>query len=159
MEIQKTDGQKPVKDYKLKTRRPLSEGPEAGTVQSSFLDELKRLSVPEAVSADVPERLEDLVAELDRQGRRLQERPVLEELVRYKALVKEFLERTVKRSLRAATRTFGGRLTRQRSYQIVEVVDRKLSELTLVVLDKERRNIDLAAKLDEIRGLLLDLYR
>lgn len=159
MEIQKTDSQKPVKDYQTKTRKPSPDGTGVGGIESSFLDELKRLSVPDLAPSELPERLEDLMAELDRQGRRLQERPVLEELARYKALVKEFLERTVKKAFQASTRTVGGRLSRQRSYQIVEVVDKKLSELTLVVLDKERKNIDLAAKLDEIRGLLLDLYR
>ena len=42
---------------------------------------------------------------------------------------------------------------------MVRVVDQKLEELTRLLLARERDNLAIAARLDEIRGLLLDLYR
>jgi len=41
----------------------------------------------------------------------------------------------------------------------VEKINKKLEELTSFVLGKEKKNIDLLATLDEIRGLLVDLYK
>lgn len=48
---------------------------------------------------------------------------------------------------------------RRRLLYVVRIVDEKLAELTHLLMEKERDNVAIAARLDEIRGLLLDLYR
>jgi uncharacterized protein YaaR (DUF327 family) len=163
MEIHKTDGQPTVKDYKLKGKKDsgaLGSGGSVDAVQGSFLDELKRLTLPDGPETQST-NLDDLMADLDQQGRKFQERPILEELVKYKALVKRFLEITLKQALKPANHSGRRRLNSPtpKDYQIIEVVDKKLTELTMAVLEKENKNINLASRLDEIRGLLLDLYR
>lgn len=41
----------------------------------------------------------------------------------------------------------------------VEVINQKVEELTNVLLDRQKHNINVLAKIDEIAGLLIDLYK
>jgi len=162
MEIHKTDSQQTIKDYKIRSKkeRTSSQEPMAvNMIQSTFLDELKKIELLPVEVSD-SQSLEEIMSELDRQGREFQKKPVIEELVKYKTLVKRFLEFTVKKSLRVEEKKGIKKLSnRQKIWRIVSVVDKKLSELTLAIIEKEKENLNLAAKLDEIRGLLLDLYK
>ena len=46
----------------------------------------------------------------------------------------------------------------RKSYLTVRKINQALEDLTDEVLNREKKQIDLVAKLDEIRGMLLDLY-
>lgn len=41
----------------------------------------------------------------------------------------------------------------------VETIDNKLEELTHMLLNEERENLDIASTIDEISGLIVDIYR
>ncbi len=41
----------------------------------------------------------------------------------------------------------------------VETIDNKLEELTQMLLNEERENLDIASTIDEISGLIVDIYR
>jgi len=41
----------------------------------------------------------------------------------------------------------------------VETIDNKLEELTRMLLNEERENLDIASTIDEISGLIVDIYR
>lgn len=41
----------------------------------------------------------------------------------------------------------------------VETIDNKLEELTQMLLSGERENLDIASTIDEISGLIVDIYR
>ena len=41
----------------------------------------------------------------------------------------------------------------------VDTVDEKLEELTNAILGDEKENINVAATIDEIEGLIVDIYR
>jgi len=41
----------------------------------------------------------------------------------------------------------------------VETIDNKLEELTQMLLSEERENLDIASTIDEISGLIVDIYR
>ena len=41
----------------------------------------------------------------------------------------------------------------------VDIVDAKLDELTNALLGEEKENLDVAATIDEIQGLIVDIYR
>ncbi len=45
-----------------------------------------------------------------------------------------------------------------RLYTTIEKVDQVLQDLTQEVLKREQNTIDIAGKIDEIRGLLLDVF-
>ncbi len=48
---------------------------------------------------------------------------------------------------------------RHKEYVLIEKINEKLELLTKYILEKENENINLLATLDEIRGLLVDLYK
>ncbi|MEG1254789.1 YaaR family protein [Clostridium sp.] len=41
----------------------------------------------------------------------------------------------------------------------IETVDNKLEELTQMLLSEERENLDIASTIDEISGLIVDIYK
>ena len=53
---------------------------------------------------------------------------------------------------------FLDRRGRHRVYGIVRLVDEKLDELAQELMKDEKDNLSILSKVDEIRGLLLDLF-
>lgn len=115
-------------------------------------------AVFQAEQVDVSEF--DLVAaldEIDEYAKRFRESPVLENLVRYKKKVRAILRFLVEQSYDVQERTVYDLQGRRRLLVLVENIDQKLEDLTREFLNKQSSNLDLVSRLDEIRGLLLDL--
>lgn len=41
----------------------------------------------------------------------------------------------------------------------MDIIDKKLEEITKAVLENEKENLDIAATIDEIQGLIVDIYK
>lgn len=121
--------------------------------QPKFIEELQKVQ-----GAHLKERLENLIKKIDEQGKKLSESMTMKELKVYKELVRSFLKETVGKSYQAKEDTHMNRRGRHKVYTIVEQVDQKLEELATVVMEQQSGKIDVLAKLDEIKGLLLDTY-
>jgi uncharacterized protein len=113
----------------------------------------------EASQASLTRALDTIMEELGRQGEKLAGSQNFGELEKYKALVKEFL-------LKATTGVGKLRLTDGGSqgrsgkvHVILEKVDAAMEALTREVLAKQATPIAILARLDQIRGMLLDLYK
>ena len=92
---------------------------------------------------------------VDEADKRLRENPNHENLEEYKKIVKQFVEDVIHRCLRIKKRR--GRLgNRTKVYMILEKVDDYIDELEEKI--KDSIDFDIAEKLDEIRGILVDLY-
>lgn len=104
------------------------------------------------------EELAELADRIDQQGRRLGETMALKDLVAYQNLVRDFMSIVVTRLYRLREEKGRDRKGRQRLYLLVEEIQHRLRELVSMVLDKEKPRLEVLAKVDEIRGLLLDLY-
>lgn len=96
--------------------------------------------------------LDRLYLDLEEQGRRLVEHPTPHELARYRDRVRLFVDYVVKHGLKLRS-TFSVR----ELHQIVERVDEELLGLADALLAREQPIMDLAAKIDQINGMLLDL--
>lgn len=108
-------------------------------------------SVPR--TASLGGQAEDLVADIERQARRLMERPSLGELAAYRDLVRRFMRRVHDRLGRVDQHTD----RRNRTLAILRTLDRDLEQLSEDVLRGQSGVVELAGRLDAIRGLLLDL--
>ena len=74
----------------------------------------------------------------------------------YKKMIKEYLESV----LQFMYDTQKDISFWQTQYFItVDTVDEKLEELTQAVLGEEKENMSIAATIDEIQGLIVDIYR
>ena len=73
-------------------------------------------------------------------------------------MVREFLDVAVKNSHQFSKENFLDRRGRHRVYSIVKNVDRELDAITKEFLNKEVDRIAIVKKLDDIRGMLLDVF-
>ena len=101
--------------------------------------------------------LRDALEQVRREGEVLKTAPTMENIKRYRASVKAFLEFALKRILATEEKTSGTNPLRRKRYVLVSVVDRKLEKLALEVLKGQEEQMSILERVDEINGLLVDL--
>jgi uncharacterized protein YaaR (DUF327 family) len=99
-----------------------------------------------------------LLKKIDEQSVKLRNSPSIEGIKQYRKLVREFIEETLGHSYSVETDTKWDRGGNRREFIIVKKINQSLEDLFESVLNQEKKQFDLVAKLDEIRGLLVDLY-
>ncbi|PIU68247.1 MAG: DUF327 domain-containing protein [Armatimonadetes bacterium CG07_land_8_20_14_0_80_40_9] len=104
------------------------------------------------------ERLNSFLTSIDKQGEKLVKTFSFEELERYKDKVREFMQEVVGRTYQVKEERSWDKRGRQKIYNTVLKVNQSLEELTEIVLNKQAEQLKILAKLDEIRGMLVDMY-
>ncbi len=108
-------------------------------------------------SQNQDEELQKKAQQIEKQGKRLSEHIDISELKVYKKLVMEFLEEAVRGSGRFSKESFLDRRGRHRVFASVKTINEKMEQLTREVLSSERNNIEIIGRIEDIRGLILDL--
>ena len=108
--------------------------------------------------SDLANRLQVMLEDIGMQGERIKKKTDVKDMRRYRGLIKEFLNEVVNRSHKFSRENFLDRRGRHRVYGIVRLVDEKLDELAQELMKDEKDNLSILSKVDEIRGLLLDLF-
>ena len=103
------------------------------------------------------ERLNLMMEEIVMQGDNIVKRMDVRDMRRYRTLIKDFMNEIVNRSHKFSRENFLDRRGRHRVYGIIRLVDEKLDELAQALVSEECDKIAILAKVDEIRGLLLDI--
>lgn len=96
--------------------------------------------------------------EIDSYGNKLAESRTVENLRKYKKLVKDFIQDAVKNGLDLQNQRGFSNRGSAKVYRLVKEVDKKLIDLTNTVLDKEQKGIDILGAVGEIKGLLINIY-
>jgi len=109
-------------------------------------------------SHQVREHLEGLYGQIVNQADRIKDKMHLSEVIKYKNLVREFLNVAVNNSHQFSKQNFLDRRGRHRVYGIIKNVDRELESITKEFLNQEVDRISVIKKLDDIRGMLLDVF-
>ena len=89
-------------------------------------------------------------------GNELRDRPFQKEILEYKRAVRNFINYVVENAFeieKSQTR----RLGKQKIYSQIRVIDRKLEELAAAILSGQTSQLETVSRLDEIKGLLVDL--
>ncbi|WP_040209403.1 YaaR family protein [Neobacillus jeddahensis] len=104
------------------------------------------------------DRLQQMLQDIDQQGLKLSENPTFHELRKYKDMVKQFMGEVTKNGVSLyqtdSWDPYGGNKT----LKTVQVLDRKLMELTDHVLNKQSNGLTLLERIGEIKGLLINIY-
>ena len=108
-------------------------------------------------SENQEEELRKKAQEIEKQGKHLASHIDVSQLKAYKRLVMEFLDEAVRSSSRFTKDSFLDRRGRHRVFSTIKIVNEKLEQLTRDVLDSERDNIAILGRIEDIRGLILDL--
>lgn len=103
-------------------------------------------------------RLDQLLNKIHTQGSVLAKNRSLKELKKYKTLVKSFMEEAIDSSLQLNKNSSWSQRGRHQLLIIVEKVDQRVEELTELMIAEEKDTLAILDKLDEIKGLLVDLY-
>ena len=121
------------------------------TVKKTFLEELKQVHGEETKA-----RLDQLLDLIDQQGEKLAKHRTFKEFVKYKKMVSSFVEEVVDKMYQVKEDYSPAQ---GKVYNLVNKVDQSLEELTEMIVDDQSAQLEILDKLDEMRGLLVDLYR
>ncbi len=163
IEVGKPEQPKIRDQYKLKPKKSgVFTVEKVSTRSTSFLDELNIQGVGTDNMEDAS--FNELINEMDKQGKRFMQKPGLEELVKYKVIVRQFIDKAVHETMTCEKKE--GRTIRNRQTgtmqslpptKLVKIIDKKMNELSLLIIQQQGKALNLAARLSEIRGLLLDM--
>ncbi len=106
---------------------------------------------------DLQEKLSNMMQEITAQGEKISKHMDIKDMKRYRELVKGFMNEIVSRSHQFSRENFLDRRGRHRVYGIVKLVDKNLDELAGELMKEEKDHLAIVGKIDDIRGLLLDI--
>lgn len=104
------------------------------------------------------EKMNGMMKDIETQGEKLAEHRTIDDLRKYKKMVKEFMEEAVNSGLQLEEQRGFNRRGRTKVYKIVKEVDSRLTQLANDVINKEKSQLDILGKVGEIQGLLINIY-
>ena len=147
MRIDKSQSRTPAPAPETETRQRVESS------QHGFSVDLSKES-----DQQVRQHLEELLGKIQQQGKRLGETPTFSELKSYRELVKKFMSEAVGKMYDVESGAGWDRRGRQKAYTLVKTVDATLESLTEDVRHGQERQLTILAKMDSIRGMLVDMY-
>ena len=106
---------------------------------------------------DLQEKLSEMMEDITVQGDKISKHMDIKDMRKYRELVKGFLNEVVNRSHKFSRENFLDRRGRHRVYGIIKLVDKNLDELASELVKDEKDHLAIIGKVDDIRGLLLDI--
>jgi hypothetical protein len=108
------------------------------------------------------EALTELMDAVHSAGSDLLERPFHNEIIKYKKAVRNFIHYVVEngfkvQDVRGPKAKTGEVLWKEKIYKQIKVIDQKLEDLAVAILSGQANQLEKVSKVDEIRGLLVDL--
>lgn len=120
-------------------------------------DSFKFTLISNIEEKDLQNRLATMMNDITEQGDRIAKHMDIKDMRRYRELVKGFLNEVVSRSHEFSRENFLDRRGRHRVYGIVKLVDKNLDDLASELVKEEKDHIAIVSRIDDIRGLLLDI--
>ena len=102
------------------------------------------------------QELKKMADDIKKKGNRLVLTKTYADVRMYKKLIKEYLE-SVLEFMYSTKKDISFWQTQY--FITVDTIDAKLEELTTQLLGEEKENLDIASTIDEIQGLIVDIYR
>jgi uncharacterized protein YaaR (DUF327 family) len=107
--------------------------------------------------AELQQKLDGMLTDITKQGELIARHMDIRDMKMYRGLIKDFLNEVVNRSHKFSRENFLDRRGRHRVYGIVKLVDENLDKLAEALVADEIDHIEILSRIDEIRGLLLDI--
>jgi len=102
-------------------------------------------------------RLIEMKTAIDEQGKRLADRVDVKEFEKYRRLIRDFLDEIVSNGYTFCKEDAYASRGKHRYIATVRIVDEKLDELGKEFMKEQADKIEILHRIDDIRGLLLDL--
>ena len=120
-------------------------------------DSFKFTLISNIEEKDLQEKLGNMMQEITEQGEKIAKHMDIKDMRKYRELVKGFLNEVVNRSHKFSRENSLDRRGRHRVYGIVKLVDKNLDELAGELVKEEKNHLEIVGRIDDIRGLLLDI--
>lgn len=132
---------------------PFSKVLEASTEEAT----VAQIPLPEGLKES--DALQYLLDNVHTAGEALKERPFNEQIARYKEAVRNFIKYVVDNTYAVEEKTSGTNILKRKKFTIIQVIDKKLDQLAAGILAGQTSQIQILSKLDEIKGLLVNLLQ
>jgi uncharacterized protein YaaR (DUF327 family) len=126
-------------------------------IKSSPTESLKD-SLQESIKKELRKQLSRMLVDIEEEGKVMVKRRTLDSVLKYKSLVKSFLDLLVKNIYHLSEKVNLNPRGKQNILVAIESIDKSLEDLLKLVLNKEIDNLRILEKVGEIQGLLIDLY-
>ncbi|HWT76251.1 MAG TPA: YaaR family protein [Mobilitalea sp.] len=103
-------------------------------------------------------RINMMLEEIAAQGKKIAKHMDVKDMKHYRELIKEFMNEIVNRSHKFSRENFLDRKGRHRVYTMIKLVDKNLDDLAAELIKDEKDHLSILNRIDEIRGLLLDIF-
>ncbi|MCR4922468.1 MAG: YaaR family protein [Lachnospiraceae bacterium] len=145
-------------DIKVNQSMPVAPGSEHVENNKPVDDSFKFTLMSQIEDEGLQERLNLMFNEITAQGKKIKKHVDVRDMKQYRALIKDFLNEVVNRTHKFSRENFLDRRGRHRVYGIIRLIDENLDSLAEELMKEEKDNIAILQKVDEIRGLLLDIF-
>ncbi len=126
---------------------------------SSVFTAAKRDASPGTSLGDLAEEngLEYLLDRVHESGQKVKDNATLALVQDYKEAVRGFVAYVVRHALRIEETESGASVLKRKRFTLLKVIDRRLEKFAADILSGQREQLDIARRVDEINGLLVDL--
>ena len=121
---------------------------QAGSFRQSFTKQLKEHYQGRVIA---------LFDEIDEQAARSFTNMDLANFEKYLSLIKDLVNEVVGNAFALKKECVWDKLGRQRIYSTVSIIDERLDELATDIIDRHIERITFISRIDEIRGLIMDM--
>ena len=140
----------------LDTSRFAARGPEKPGARENAAPVFRR-TLTDLTREQHHTRLAELKKGIDEQANRLADKVCVKEYEKYRRLIRDFLDEIVSNGYNFEREDSYASRGRHRFFATVRIIDEKLDELGKEVVGEQSDNIEILSKIDDIRGLLVDL--
>ena len=110
----------------------------------------------DAYKSNAREDLQNYINEIKKKGNRLVVTKNYIDVINYKKLISQYLKDIVDYTYSLNKNTS---FWESQYFTTVETINKKLDELTRDIMNEQKENIDMASTIDNIQGLLVDIYK
>ncbi len=129
------------------------------TEQATVTDDQFRFTMMSRIDDEgLQERLNLMFQDITMQGKKIGKHMDVRDMKRYRTLIKDFLNEVVNRSHKFSRENFLDRRGRHRVYGIIRLIDENLDSLAEELMKEEKDHLAILGKIDEIKGMLLDIF-
>lgn len=143
-------------DIKVNDIKPVTQVETKAPVESGD-NSFKFTLVSNIEEKDLQRKLTSMMQDITEQGDKIAKHMDIKDMKKYRELVKGFLNEVVNRSHEFSRENFLDKRGRHRVYGIVKLVDKNLDDLASELVKDEKDHLAIVSKVDDIRGLLLDV--
>lgn len=102
--------------------------------------------------------LATMMEDITQQGNKISRKMDIRDMKLYRKMIKNFMNEIVSHAHSFSRENFLDRKGRHRVYGMIKLIDQTLDELAEELMREEKDHLAILNKVDEIRGLILDLF-